>query len=78
MTYNMSPRRAVKGSVIVEQLADRALENYEPMNMDFPDGDTMMIEHKVFEEDETWKMAFDAIHPHAENHILLHQKHSRI
>ena len=31
------------GSAIVEFLADRAIEDYEPMKFDFPDEDVMMV-----------------------------------
>jgi hypothetical protein len=35
-------RKAVKGRVIANHLADNAIEDYEPLNFDFPDEDVLM------------------------------------
>ena len=37
------PQKAIKGSAIADFLADRAIEDYEPMRFDFPDKDLMAI-----------------------------------
>jgi hypothetical protein len=34
-------RKAVKGSAIVDHLADNTMEDYEPLNFDFPDEDVL-------------------------------------
>ena len=55
-------QKAIKGSAIVNFLVERANEEYETMNFDFPDEDLMTIlqieEEKTLEEDG-WKMCFD-------------------
>ena len=38
-------RKAIKGSAIAEFLADRAVEEYEPIKFEFPDEDLMAIFH---------------------------------
>jgi hypothetical protein len=35
-------RKAVKGRVIANHLADNAIEDYKPLNFDFPDEDVLM------------------------------------
>ncbi|KAL9362451.1 hypothetical protein Peur_045236 [Populus x canadensis] len=37
-------RKSVKGSAIADHLADNAIEDYEPLNFDFPDEDVLVIE----------------------------------
>ncbi|KAA3467597.1 Gag-pro-like protein [Gossypium australe] len=52
---------AVKGSVIVDFLVSRALEDYEPLNFDFPNEDLMYVattEERV-QEEHLWKINFD-------------------
>ncbi|KAK5833369.1 hypothetical protein PVK06_017194 [Gossypium arboreum] len=53
--------RAVKGSAIADFLASRALEDYAPLNFDFPNEDLMCI--ATTEEDpqegHPWKLNFD-------------------
>nr|XP_034900655.1 LOW QUALITY PROTEIN: uncharacterized protein LOC118038417 [Populus alba] len=49
-------RKAVKGSVIADHLADHAMEDYEPLNFDFPDEDVFAIEE---EKSDWWVMYFD-------------------
>ncbi|KAK5776793.1 hypothetical protein PVK06_044758 [Gossypium arboreum] len=54
-------QKAVKGSAIVDFLASRALEDYEPLNFDFPNEDLMCIattEEGALEE-LPWKLNFD-------------------
>ncbi|XP_016707484.1 uncharacterized protein K02A2.6-like [Gossypium hirsutum] len=36
-------QKAIKGSAIAEFLASRALEDYEPLNFDFPNGELMYV-----------------------------------
>jgi hypothetical protein len=36
--------KSVKGSVIADHLADYAIEEYEPLNFDFPDEDVLAVE----------------------------------
>ncbi|KAA3481290.1 RNA-directed DNA polymerase (Reverse transcriptase), Ribonuclease H [Gossypium australe] len=40
---NRDPFKAVKGSVIADFLASRALEDYEPLNFNFPNEDLMYV-----------------------------------
>ncbi|XP_057969486.1 uncharacterized protein LOC131158636 [Malania oleifera] len=51
-------RKAIKGSVIAEYLAERAVEDYQPMEFEFPDHDidSLTQEEEDFEE---WRMLFD-------------------
>ena len=53
-------QKAIKGSAIADFLADRAIEDYKPINFDFPDKDLMAVskENEKLEEDP-WKMYFD-------------------
>jgi hypothetical protein len=37
-------RKAVKGSVIVDHLADHAMEDYGPLKFDFPNEDVPSVE----------------------------------
>ena len=37
-------RKTVKGSVIADHLADHAMEDYEPLNFDFPDENVLLDE----------------------------------
>ncbi|XP_073263054.1 uncharacterized protein [Populus alba] len=46
-------RKSVKGSAIADHLADNAIEDYEPLNFDFPDEDVLVI------ESDWWTMYFD-------------------
>ncbi|XP_017637505.1 uncharacterized protein LOC108479432 [Gossypium arboreum] len=54
-------QKAVKGSAIVDFLASRALEDYEPLNFDFPNEEIVYV--AVAEEDTIkghfWKLNFD-------------------
>jgi hypothetical protein len=49
-------RKAVKGSVIADHLADHAMEDYESLNFDFPNEDVLVIEE---EKSDWWIMYFD-------------------
>ncbi|XP_052301368.1 LOW QUALITY PROTEIN: uncharacterized protein LOC127904008 [Populus trichocarpa] len=51
-------RKAVKGSAIADHLADNAVEDYEPLDFDFPDEDILLIE-KEEEKTDWWTMFFD-------------------
>ncbi|XP_057953907.1 uncharacterized protein LOC131148190 [Malania oleifera] len=58
ITYVM--RKAIKGSVIEEYLADRAVDDYQPMEFYFPDQDIDSIDQE--EEDNVgWMMLFDGV-----------------
>ena len=37
-------RKVVKESVIVNHLADNAIEDYEPLNFDFPNENMLVVE----------------------------------
>ncbi|XP_039000058.1 uncharacterized protein LOC120125784 [Hibiscus syriacus] len=55
-------QKAVKGSVISDFLASRALEDYELVKFEFPNEDLMrifVIEEEEVPKDEVWKMNFD-------------------
>ena len=39
-------RKALKGSVIADHLADHAIEDYKSLNFDFPDEDVLAIEEE--------------------------------
>ncbi|XP_040944206.1 uncharacterized protein [Gossypium hirsutum] len=53
--------KAVKGSAIAEFLASRALDDYEPLNFDFPNEDLVYIAtvEKDFQEGGPWRLSFD-------------------
>ncbi|XP_040971387.1 uncharacterized protein [Gossypium hirsutum] len=53
--------KAVKGSAIADFLASRALEDYEPLNFDFPNEDLMYVAttKEDIPEDLIWKLNFD-------------------
>nr|XP_034889983.1 uncharacterized protein LOC118030069 [Populus alba] len=50
-------RKSVKGSAIVDHLADNAIEDYKPLNFDFPDEDVLVTENE--EKSGWWAMYFD-------------------
>ncbi|KAK5777128.1 hypothetical protein PVK06_045094 [Gossypium arboreum] len=54
-------QRAVKGSAIADFLASRAVEDYEPLNFDFPNKDLMCIAtaEEDPQESHLWKLNFD-------------------
>ena len=54
-------QKAIKGSAIVEFLADRTKDEYEPMKFEFSDEDLMTIFQVEDEstEQDTWKLYFD-------------------
>ncbi|KAG8473187.1 hypothetical protein CXB51_035220 [Gossypium anomalum] len=49
-------QKAIKGSAIAEFLASRALEDYEPLNFDFPNEELMCV---ATTEDYPWNLSFD-------------------
>ncbi|KAG8492543.1 hypothetical protein CXB51_009741 [Gossypium anomalum] len=49
-------QKAIKGSAIAKFLASRALEDYEPLNFDFPNEELMCV---ATIEDCPWKLSFD-------------------
>ncbi|KAK5832543.1 hypothetical protein PVK06_016345 [Gossypium arboreum] len=49
-------QKAIKGSAIAEFLASRALEDYEPLNFDFPNEELLYV---ATIEEHPWKMNFD-------------------
>ena len=51
-------RKAVKGSVIADHLADNAVEDYELLDFDFPDENLLSIEDEE-EKTDWWTMFFD-------------------
>ena len=51
-------RKAVKGSVIVDHLADHAMEDYEPLKFDFPNEDVPSVEEWKL---DWWIMYFDGV-----------------
>ena len=54
-------QKAIKGSAIVEFLADRTEDEYEPMKFEFLDEDLMTIfqVEDEFTKEDTWKLYFD-------------------
>ncbi|XP_057965411.1 uncharacterized protein LOC131155972 [Malania oleifera] len=52
-------RKAIKRSVIAKYLADRAVEDYQPMEFDFPNKDIDSISQEEEEDYEGWTMLFD-------------------
>ncbi|XP_016747561.2 uncharacterized protein [Gossypium hirsutum] len=54
-------QKAVKGSAIADFLASRTLEDYEPLNFNFPNEDLMYIAitEGDMPEDHSWKLNFD-------------------
>ncbi|KAG8491247.1 hypothetical protein CXB51_014375 [Gossypium anomalum] len=49
-------QKAIKGSVVADFLASRALEDYEPLNFGFPNKELMCI---ATTEDSPWRLNFD-------------------
>ncbi|XP_052485125.1 uncharacterized protein LOC105779055 [Gossypium raimondii] len=54
-------QKAVKGSAIADFLASSALEDYEPLNFDFPNEDLMYVAttKEDSQMDRSWKLNFD-------------------
>ncbi|KAG8474326.1 hypothetical protein CXB51_033841 [Gossypium anomalum] len=59
-------QKAIKGSAIAEFLASRALEDYEPLNFDFPNEELMCV---ATTENYPWKLSFDGASNVVENRI---------
>jgi hypothetical protein len=51
-------RKAMKGSVITNHLADQAMEDYEPLKFDFPNEDVLSIEEG---KSDWWIMYFNGV-----------------
>jgi hypothetical protein len=49
-------RKAMKGNVIADHLADHAMKDYELLNFDFPDEDVFSVEEGKL---DWWIMYFD-------------------
>ncbi|KAA3469381.1 protein NYNRIN-like [Gossypium australe] len=64
-------QKVVKGSAVVDFLVSRALEDYEPLNFDFPNEDLMYvaITKEDFQEGHSWKLRFDGASNAVENGI---------
>ena len=54
-------KKAIKGSAIADHLADNAPDQYESLDVSFPDDGILQISEKDTEQsaDEMWKMYFD-------------------
>ncbi|XP_050878398.1 uncharacterized protein LOC127082202 [Lathyrus oleraceus] len=59
-------QKAIKGSVLADQLAPHPMEDYQPFKFDFPDDDIMVIkDYKILgpyerpEPGEQWTLMFD-------------------
>ncbi|XP_016721118.1 uncharacterized protein [Gossypium hirsutum] len=54
-------QKAIKGSAIADFLDSRALEDYEPLDFDFPNEDLMYIANSEedSQENHSWRMNFD-------------------
>nr|XP_012466229.1 unnamed protein product [Gossypium raimondii] len=59
--YYLSNAPAIKGSAIVDFLASRALDDYEPLNFNFPNEDLMYVAttEANTQESNDWKLNFD-------------------
>ena len=51
-------RKAIKGSIVADHLADHAIEDYEPLDFDFPDEDILVIKDDMG-TNEWWTLYFD-------------------
>ncbi|XP_012453302.2 uncharacterized protein LOC105775327 [Gossypium raimondii] len=54
-------QKSIKRSAIADFLASQAMEEYDPLRFDFPDGDLMCISEEEGEpsKEKPWKMSFD-------------------
>ncbi|GKV11353.1 hypothetical protein SLEP1_g22617 [Rubroshorea leprosula] len=50
-------QKAIKGQAIADHLAEHAVEDYEPINWDFPNKDILVVNAKF--ESDNWKLFFD-------------------
>ena len=48
----------MKGSAIADHLADNAMEDYEPLDFDFPDEDVLSVAEEKL---DWWTMYFDGV-----------------
>ena len=51
-------KKAVKGSMFADHLADNVVEDYEQLNFDLPNEDVLAVENDGGENDQ-WTMYFD-------------------
>ncbi|XP_031374120.1 uncharacterized protein LOC116188789 [Punica granatum] len=51
------PRTSVKGQAIADHLAEFPIDDYTPINTDFPDEGILQVDEE--KEEPTWKMYFD-------------------
>ncbi|XP_052484904.1 uncharacterized protein LOC128039987 [Gossypium raimondii] len=53
--------KAIKGSAIEDFLASRALEDYEPLDLNFPNEDLMYVANaeEDHQENHSWRLSFD-------------------
>ncbi|XP_012447869.2 uncharacterized protein LOC105771016 [Gossypium raimondii] len=60
-SYQDMPGLTVKGSAIADFLASRALEDYDPLNFNFPNEDLMYVvtTEEDFQNSHPWKLNFD-------------------
>ncbi|KAG8474563.1 hypothetical protein CXB51_031307 [Gossypium anomalum] len=59
-------QKAIKGSAVADFMASRALEDYEPLNFDFPNEELMCI---AMTEDSSWRLNFDGASNAVRNRI---------
>ncbi|XP_016707010.1 uncharacterized protein [Gossypium hirsutum] len=54
-------QKAIKGSAIVDFLASRALEDYKPLDFNFPNEDLMYVANteEDSQENHSWRLNFD-------------------
>jgi len=54
-------QKSIKGSVLAEYLAQQPIDDYQPMQPDFPDGDIMALfeENEGRQDEKAWILLFD-------------------
>ncbi|GKV07041.1 hypothetical protein SLEP1_g18851 [Rubroshorea leprosula] len=52
-------QKSIKGQAIADHLAEHAVEDYEPINWDFPDEDILAV--KAESDSDNWKFFFDRV-----------------
>ncbi|XP_058008191.1 uncharacterized protein LOC131182863 [Hevea brasiliensis] len=52
-------RKAVKGSIIADLLAENPIEEYEALDFEFPDEYVNIVEEEMGEQSDVWQMYFD-------------------
>lgn len=62
--------KAIKGNAIVDQLAENAIEDYEPLDIKFLDEDVIVVDEvEAYERDDVWQLYFDRAINHFEKWI---------